>query len=196
MARYGYMMLNRADADVSRQALQLDSIGGFDRIFVDRHLRGQDSREQRARLIGLLQAGDVVYAAAADRFCDHLRDFLNCQQQIALAGAELVLLQENLDSRSPGGRQTIRVLQAFDLLDFSFQSERKKAGIRLARQEGRRIGRPPVAIPPGFRDICRDWSAGLINGREAARRSGLRSTSFYKKAAEMGFRAPQRRQNK
>ncbi len=193
MARYGYMLLDQADADVSRQALQLDSIGGFDRIFVDRHLHEDSGREQRARLIALLQPGDVVYAAAADRFCDHLRDFLNCQHQIAASGSDIVLLQENLDSRTNAGRQTIRVLQAFDRLDFSYQSDRKKAGIRQARADGRRIGRPPVSIPPGFREICRAWAEGKINGQEAARRSGLRSTSFYKKAAELGFQAPPRR---
>ncbi|MEA4889501.1 MAG: recombinase family protein [Clostridiaceae bacterium] len=193
MARYGYMLLDQADADVSRQAMQLDSIGGFDRIFVDRHLRENSGREQRDRLIALLQQGDVVYAAAADRFCDHLRDFLNCQHQIAASGADIVLLQENLDSRTNAGHQTIRVLQAFDRLDFSYQSDRKKAGIRQARADGRRIGRPPVSIPPGFREICRAWAEGKINGQEAARRSGLRSTSFYKKAAELGFQAPSRR---
>ena len=141
----------------------------------------------------MLQPGDVVYAAAADRFCDHLRDFLNCQSRIAAAGAEIVLLGENLDSRSQTGRQTIRVLQSFDILGYSWQSARKKAGIQQARQDGRRIGRPPVVIPPGFREICRDWAAGLINGQEAARRSGLRSTSFYKKAAELGFHAPKKK---
>lgn len=193
MARYGYMMLDKADPDVGRQAMLLDAIGGFDRIFVDRHFRASQEREQRGRLLEMLQPGDVVYAAAADRFCDHLRDFLNCQSRIAAAGAEIVLLGENLDSRSQTGRQTIRVLQSFDILGYSWQSARKKAGIQQARQDGRRIGRPPVVIPPGFREICRDWAAGLINGQEAARRSGLRSTSFYKKAAELGFRAPKKK---
>ncbi len=197
MARYGYMLLDQADPDVSRQAMQLDSIGSFDRIFVDRQPAGtrrrQTVRDQRERLLGQLQKGDVVFAAAIDRFCDNMRDFLQLCQAIFASGAELAVLQESLDSRSQAGRQTIRMLQAFEQLEFRYQSDRKKAGIQAARQQGRRIGRPPVAIPPGFREICKEWSAGRINGREAARRSGLRSTSFYKKAAELGFKAPPRR---
>lgn len=196
MARYGYMLLDKMDPDVGRQAMLLDAIGGFDRIFVDRHFQEPFEREQRIRLLEQLQPDDVVYAAAADRFCDHLRDFLNCQNQIAAAGGEIVLLEENLDSRSPAGRQTIRALQSFDILGYSWQSARKKAGIQQARQAGRRIGRPPVAVPPGFREICREWAAGRINGQEASRRSGLRSTSFYKKAAEFGFQAPQNKSGK
>jgi DNA invertase Pin-like site-specific DNA recombinase len=196
MARYGYMLLDQTDPDVSRQALQLDSIGNFDRIFVDRQPPGanqlQPVRDQRERLLRQLQSGDVVFAAAIDRFCDNLRDFLQLYQVIIGCGAELAILQENLDTRSQSGRQTIRMLQAFEQLEFRYQSDRKKAGIRAARQQGRRIGRPPVSIPPGFREICKDWAAGRINGQEAARRSGLRSTSFYKKASELGFKAPPR----
>ena len=35
MARYGYMKLDIEESDVSRQALLLDPMGGFDRIFVE-----------------------------------------------------------------------------------------------------------------------------------------------------------------
>ena len=190
MARYGYILLDEQDADIGRQAMQLDTIGDFTRIFVDRHINKPKSREQRNRLIKQLQQGDVVYAAAADRFSSNLRDFLLCKDQIMKAGAEIVLLEETLDSRSVSGKQVIRILAAFDRLDFNYQSERKKDGIRKARASGRRIGRPPVSIPPGFRDICKRWSDGQISGRDAAAQSGLRSTSFYKKAAELGFSAP------
>lgn len=194
MARYGYLLLDEQDQDIGRQAMQLDTIGDFTRLFIDRHLRKPKSREQRDRLIEQLQPGDVVYAAAADRFCSNLKDFLQCKDKILHAGADIVLLEESLDSRSVAGRQTLKILAAFDRLDFRYQSEQKKAGIKKARAAGRRIGRPPVSIPPGFREICRQWSEGLISGREAAARSGLRSTSFYKKAAEMGFTAPSKKE--
>jgi len=103
-----------------------------------------------------------------------------------------VLLEENFDTRSLAGRQSLKMLKTFARLDYLFQSERKKQGIEAARGQGRRIGRPPVAIPAQFREICQLWASGQINGREAARRAGLRSTSFYKKAAELGFKAPPR----
>lgn len=194
MARYGYMLLDQTDADVNRQAMQLDSIGGFDRIFVDRRPVDaiEGGRVQRNRMLSALVSGDAVYAATTDRFCDNMRDFLQVAQSVIAAEASLVILQENLDTRSTAGRSAIRLLEAVAQTEFHHQSERKKAGIAAARQKGRRIGRPPVSIPPGFREICRDWAGGRISGVEAVRLSGLRSTSFYKKAAEMGFKAPSR----
>lgn len=193
MARYAYMLLDPQESDVSRQALQLDHMGGFDRIFIDRiqHRSENDpaGRPQRERLLSVLQPGDLVFAGAADRLCDHLRDFLDLWHRMEQLGADLVILEENLDSRSPAGRQSIQTLESFARLEFSYHSQRKKAGIRAARQKGRRIGRPPAAVPADFRSICQAWSKGEISGQEAARLSGLGSTSFYKKAAELGFRS-------
>lgn len=195
MARYGYMKLDAEESDVSRQALLLDPMGDFDRIFVEQSNKSSQKREQRKRLLSMLQPGDLVYVAAADRFADNSRDFLIAADKIVSSGAELILLKENLDTRSPSGRQALRLLTAFAEIDYKWQSDRKKQGISQARSQGRRIGRPPVAVPPDFRRICEDWSNGKINGQEAAARSGLRSTSFYKKAAELGFKAPARRKH-
>lgn len=193
MARYAYMLLDQVEKDVSRQAMQLDTIGDFDRIFVERLSPRSESREQRQRLLDTTVAGDVVFAAAADRLCRQTRDFLEIVEILEAKGAELVLLEEGFDSRSNAGRQSLKMIRAFAGLDFQFQSARKKQGIQAARGQGRRIGRPPVAIPAAFREICQRWSSGQINGREAASQSGLRSTSFYKKAAELGFKAPPKR---
>lgn len=197
MVRYGYMFLDAVDSDVNRQALQLDSIGGFDKIYVDHataiaRTRHQAPRLQRRKLLESLRPGDVVYAAALDRWCDNLRDFLETARFAGQAGSDLCILAEGLDTRSTAGRQAIRLLQGFEKLDFRYQSGRKKAGIETARKNGRRIGRPQIAIPPGFREICKEWAAGRIGGPEAARRSGLRNTSFYKKAAEIGFKPAQK----
>ena len=196
MPRYAYMMLDQIEKDVSRQAMQLDTIGNFDKIFVERLTPRSDKLEQRQRLLDALAPGDVVFAAAADRLCRQTRDFLDVYARIEAVGAELVLLEEGFDSRSQAGRQSLKLLRTFAGLDFEFQSERKKQGIQAARGQGRRIGRPPVAIPAAFRDICQRWSQGQVTGREAAALAGLRSTSFYKKAAELGYKAPPRQPRK
>lgn len=187
MSRYGYIRLENADPDISRQALQLDTIGGFDRLFVER-LENKSQWTQRDRLTALLQPGDQVYAASADRVCDSLKGFLNWVGTVLEKDAHLILLEEGLDSRTPSGQKTLRLLTTFARIDFENQSGRKKAGIEIARRSGRRIGRPPVSVPAGFREICRDWSQGKISGPEAVRRSGLKQTSFYKKAAELGYK--------
>ncbi len=190
MPRYGYIRLDKKDPDVARQASQLDSIGGFDKVFVEQR-RGPFSLnsipEQLEKVMNLLQPGDLLYVASLDRFCGQIRDFLERVDRIVSRGAEFIALDESFDTRSPSSKSTLRMIKSLEALDRQTMSTRKKEGIRAAREEGRRIGRPPVSIPVGFREICREWSEGRIAGVEAIRRSGMKSTSFYKKAAGMGF---------
>ena len=186
MSRYGYIRMDSQEPEISRQALQLDTIGGFDRLFVER--QGRHGRwEQRDRLLSAIAAEDLVFTTSADRICDSLKDFMQIATSILEKGAHLILLEEGLDTRSAHGQKSLSLLQSFQRIEFNGQSRRKKAGIAAARQKGRRIGRPPVSIPPGFRDLCRDWADGRISGPEAVKRSGLKQTSFYKKAAELGY---------
>ena len=195
MSRYGFIRLDEQEPEISRQAMQLDTIGGFDRLFVERHEKNAHW-EQRDRLLSGLAPGDQIFTASADRFCDSLRDFLQIVKKIQDRDAHLILLEENLDTRTPAGQKSLRLLESFHRIDFNGQSRRKKTGIAIAREEGRRIGRPPVSIPPGFRELCRDWSLGRISGPEAVRRSGLKQTSFYKKAAELGYQPQNNRKMK
>lgn len=190
MPRYGYIRLDKKDPDVARQASQLDSIGGFDKIFVEQR-RGSFSvnsvPEQLEKVMNQLQPGDLLYVASLDRFCGQIRDFLERVDRIVSRGAEFIALDESFDTRSPSSKSTLRMIKSLEALDRQTMSARKKEGIRAAREEGRRIGRPPVSIPVGFREICREWAEGRITGVEAIRRSGMKSTSFYKKAAGTGF---------
>lgn len=194
MSRYGFIRLDEQEPEISRQALQLDTIGGFDRLFVERHEK-TGRWEQRNRLLTGLKADDQVFTASADRICDSLRDFLQLVKTIQEKGAHLILLEDSLDTRTAAGQKSLKLLESFFRIDFKGQSRRKKAGIANARREGRRIGRPPVSIPPGFRELCKEWSQGRLSGPEAVRRSGLKQTSFYKKAAELGYK-PQNNQNR
>jgi hypothetical protein len=66
-------------------------------------------------------------------------------------------------------------------------SRKKKEGIRIAKESGKRIGRPTVSIPVGFRKICQQWACGELSGIEAIRLAEMKSTTFYSKAEQMGF---------
>ncbi|MHB8962015.1 MAG: recombinase family protein [Saccharofermentanales bacterium] len=192
MARYAYMKLDANDPDTTRQAALLDGIGGFDRIFVDKApgatVQFPDrSRPQLSKAVARLQKGDSLYAAFADRVCGPIREFTGLVDSVKEAGADFICLDISFDTRSAASLQTLKTLKTLSDIERSTMSDRKKYGIRSARKQGRRIGRPPVGLPSGFREVCRDWAEGRISGVEAIRRSNMKSTSFYKKSAELGY---------
>ena len=190
MPRYGYIRLDKRDADVARQASQLDSIGGFDKIFVEQPARSHSVHvvpDQLNKVIGLLQSGDLLYVASLDRFCSQIREFVDRVEQIRTKGADFISLDESFDTRAASSKTAMKMIRSLEFIERQTMSLRKKEGIRTARNEGRRIGRPPISIPVGFREICKEWEQGHITGVDAIQRSKMKSTSFYKKAAELGY---------
>ncbi|MHB1452928.1 MAG: recombinase family protein [Saccharofermentanales bacterium] len=192
MARYAYMRLDANDPDTTRQASLLDGVGDFDKIFVDRAPNGtlhssSKSMTHLAKAVAALKKGDTLYAASADRVCGQIREFIGLVNSVKEAGADFVCLDISFDTRSAASSQTLKVLKTLSDVEREAMSDRKKTGIRSARKMGRRIGRPPVSLPAGFREVCRDWAEGRISGVEAIRRSNMKSTSFYKKSAELGY---------
>lgn len=186
MARYAYIKIDENDTDPARQAMLLDTIGGFDRIFVDDLRTGNGTKLMRA--LASLKDRDVFYVASADRVCESISSFLEIVETVRAAGADFCCLDISFDSRSPASDLALRMLSSLHDVETKAMSRKKRSGIERARASGRRVGRPPVSIPAGFRVICRKWSEGQITGAEAIRMSGMKSTSFYKKASELGFR--------
>ena len=190
MPRYGYIRLDKKDPDIARQASQMDSIGGFDKLFVEQR-HGNYSKnsipEQLNKVINLLQPGDLLYVASLDRFCDQTREFIERLEIIIAKGADFVSLDEAFDTRSNSSKGTLRMIKALESNEKTAMSNRKKEGIKAARADGRIIGRPPVSIPVGFREICKEWAKCNITGIEAIKKSNMKSTSFYKKALELGY---------
>lgn len=190
MARYGYIRLDNQDPDVARQASQLDSVGGFDKIFVEKkNTAPKHSKipDQLERAISILSKGDILYVASIDRFCNKIGEFIEQTELVLSKGADLVCLEASFDTRNAASKNSIKMIKSLYELDVRTMSRKKKEGIRIAKENGKRIGRPTVSIPVGFRKICQQWACGELTGIEAIRLAEMKSTTFYAKAAQMGF---------
>ena len=63
-----------------------------------------------------------------------------------------------------------------------FNKQRQAEGIKLAKEKGKRLGKPPIQYPENWKDVYTIWKSGSITAREAMKRLNLRPTSFYKLA--------------
>ena len=61
-------------------------------------------------------------------------------------GIEFVSFREQLDTGGPLGRAMVVIIGAIAELERNLIVERVKAGLRRARLEGRRIGRPSLGV--------------------------------------------------
>jgi DNA invertase Pin-like site-specific DNA recombinase len=58
---------------------------------------------------------------------------------------DLFLHQQGLDTTTPAGKAMFQMLGVFAEFERSIIQERVRAGLRRAKSEGKRLGRPPIA---------------------------------------------------
>ena len=62
----------------------------------------------------------------------------------------------------------------------AFIRQRQSEGIKLAKEKGKRFGRPSIKYPDNWADVYNVWKSGSITAREAMKRLNLKPTTFYK----------------
>jgi DNA invertase Pin-like site-specific DNA recombinase len=89
---------------------------------------------------------DVVLVWAFDRIARSVRHFLEVLDELTHLNLEFVSFRENVDTGGPLGRAMIVIIGAIAELERNLIVERVRAGMRRAKLEGRRIGRPPLQV--------------------------------------------------
>jgi DNA invertase Pin-like site-specific DNA recombinase len=89
---------------------------------------------------------DVVMVWAFDRLARSVRHLLEVLDELNHLEIEFVSFRENIDTGGPLGRALIVIIGAIAELERNLIIERVRAGMRRAKLEGRRIGRPPLNV--------------------------------------------------
>ncbi len=89
---------------------------------------------------------DVVLVWASDRLARSVSHFLEVLDELSRLHIEFVSFREQLDTGGPLGRAVVVIISAIAELERSLITERVRAGLRRARLEGRRLGRPPLEV--------------------------------------------------
>ena len=89
---------------------------------------------------------DVLLVWAFDRLARSVRHFLEVLDELNHLQIEFVSFRENIDTGGPLGRAMVIIVGAIAELERSLIIERVRAGMRSAKLEGRRLGRPPLNV--------------------------------------------------
>lgn len=108
---------------------------------------GAAKRDARERLIEAARRReiDVVLVWRLDRWGRSVTDLLATLQELEHLGVGFVSLTEALDLTTPVGRAMAGLLAVFAEFEKEILSERTRAGLAHARQNGIRLGRPMTA---------------------------------------------------
>ena len=91
---------------------------------------------------------DLVLVWRFDRFARSTKHLILALEEFRHLGIGFVSYQENIDTSSPLGSAIFTIISAVAQLERDIIAERVKAGLRRARQNGNRLGRPRAPIDP------------------------------------------------
>ena len=127
---------------------------GFDllREYVDVGQSGaKDSRPELNKLMddARKRQFDAIVVWRFDRFARSTKHLLLALEEFRSLGIQFISYQENIDTSSALGQALFTIVSAVAQLERDLIRERVSAGIRNARANGKRLGRPMRAVDRG-----------------------------------------------
>lgn len=118
--------------------------------YVDSGVSG--SRESRPALDKMLTDAkrrkfDVVVCWRLDRLGRSLKHLITLLEDLQALGVAFVSLAEGIDATTPAGKLQMHILGAIAEFERERIRERVMAGLRRAKAQGRRLGRPKAVVP-------------------------------------------------
>ncbi|WP_346008591.1 recombinase family protein [Janibacter terrae] len=154
MTVWGYMRVSTTAQDVDAQRRALLAAGVDEAHLVDDHVSGtKASRPGLDRLLGELQAGDVLTVWKLDRLGRSVSHLVDLVDDLGHRHVELRSLTEGLDTTSAGGRLMFHVMAALAEFERDLIRERTAAGLEAARAAGKVLGRQSQVTREQYRLI-------------------------------------------
>jgi DNA invertase Pin-like site-specific DNA recombinase len=154
--------------------------------YIDAGVSGaKDSRPELNRLMADAHRRrfDVVCVWRFDRFARSVSHLLRALENFKALGIDFVSYSEQMDTSTPAGKMVFTVLGAVAELERSLIVERVRAGLRNARANGKRIGRPIADVDASQIALLRTQN---VSWREIARRTGVSARTARRALAERG----------
>jgi DNA invertase Pin-like site-specific DNA recombinase len=142
-------------------------------------------RELRATLIAGARRREVDVVLVwrrLDRWGRSVADLISTLQELQHLGVGFVSLTEALDLTTPAGRAMAGLLAVFAEFERDILRERVRAGLDHARQQGKRLGRPPSVVHQSVK--ARKLHRQGVSKSEIARRLQISRTSVRRLLAE------------
>jgi DNA invertase Pin-like site-specific DNA recombinase len=92
---------------------------------------------------------DIVLVWRFDRFARSTKHLVTALYEFRNLGIDFISYQENIDTSSPLGEAIFTIISAMSKLERDIIAERVKGGLRKAKANGKRLGRPNSDIDTG-----------------------------------------------
>jgi DNA invertase Pin-like site-specific DNA recombinase len=172
----------RVSTDEQDHALQIEALErvGCERVFIETASGTRTDRPELAKMLEQARSGDTVIVWRLDRAGRSLRHLIDIIDDLQRRGVALRSLTEGIDTSTATGRLLCGILGAVAQLEVEALRERTRSGLRIAAQNGRKGGRPPVLNETKVRAAKAMLAAGTMSAVEVARHLGCAPSTLYR----------------
>ena len=180
MTLTGYARVSTAGQSPDGQSDRLTA-AGCERIFTDHASGTKASRPQWDECRRYLRRGDTLVIVKLDRAGRSVRHLVELAADLAERGIGLRVLDQGVDTTTPGGRLFFHVLSAMAEFEHDLLVERVNDGLAAARARGRTGGRRPVLTEAKRKRAQELYDERRLTVAEIAKTVGVSETTLYRR---------------
>lgn len=188
---YAYIRVSSKEQNEARQIKEVRKLGiKKSNIIIEKSSGKSFNRSKYKQLLKLLRKGDMLYIHSIDRLG---RDYIGIINEWNHLSKEMkvfikVMDMPILDTDRPAGSLLNRFLCDITLLTLAFQAEqecqnirsRQKAGIAIAKETGKHLGRPKVTRTKTEKRVVKQYLSHDIDLITALSLLNIKKSTFYK----------------
>lgn len=179
MANIGYIRVSTRDQSL---ALQEDALKAYnlDRVFQDKISGRKFERPGLDALMDYIRPGDTLYIYRLDRLGRSLRDLLRVCAKLDSMGVKLVSISDHIDTSTVTGRFVMNIFGSLAEYERELIIERTNAGIKAARERGKKFGAPTMTAKreERIRKTEELWNKG-VSAEEIGKVIGVDRSTVY-----------------
>ncbi len=190
MNTYAYARVSARDQNLQRQIAAFIEFGiDKSRIFSDKKSGKDFERKEYKKLIKKLKRGDLLVVKSIDRLGRNYDQIIAEWAQITnTIGADILVLDMPLlDTRTKADTLVGKFISdiVLQVLSFVAQNERENIkqrqadGIRIAKQNGVKFGRPKRKYSEEFLSVAKDYICKRISSENAIKILNITRDNFY-----------------
>lgn len=177
--KIGYARVSTGQQDT---ALQTDALekAGCEKIFQETASGAQRDRPQLKEALAYLREGDILVVWKLDRLARSLRQLIETVEDLSERGVGFISITENVDTTNSGGKLVFHLFGALAEFERDMIRERTKAGLAVAKANGRVSGRPRGMSDTDVKAAKALQNEGSLSSAEIAAKFGISRPTLYR----------------
>ena len=174
----GYARVSTQDQNLELQREALLH-AGCEKIFEDKVSGAQSDRPGLTRAIEMLREGDTLVVWKLDRLGRSVKQLIGWVSDLQAQGVQFRSLTDAIDTGTASGRFFFNIMASLAQMERELTVERTRAGLAVARQLGRKGGRP-LKMTHSKIESAKKLLANGVPPKDVAKNLGVSVATLYR----------------